>query len=103
MTSRELYDRVGGFRQHTKHVFWQEEPAYIDDIGRLGFGPAVLADLRIHHTGGEHYGATSAEKDEFWDGYWKRRARRAAIKGLVFRLPFFRRLNARFDWFVAPS
>ena len=103
MTSRELYDRVGGFRQDSRFVFWQEEPAYIEDIGRLGYRPAVLADLKIHHTGGEYYGATSAEKEEFWSYYWKKQARRAAIKRVVFHLPFFRRLNARFAWFVAPS
>ena len=50
-----------------------------------------------------YYGATSAEKSEFWARYWKKRARRAAIKRLVFRIPFFGRLNARFNWFVAPS
>jgi hypothetical protein len=31
------------------------------------------------------------------------RARRAAVKKVLFRLPLFRRLNARFGWFVAPS
>jgi GT2 family glycosyltransferase len=103
ITSRELYDRVGGFRQHSKHVFWQEEPAYIEDIGRLGYKPAVLAELRVRHTGGEYYGATSPEKTQFWDAYWKMRARRAAVKKVLFRLPLFRRLNARFGWFVAPS
>ena len=36
MTSRELNDRVGGFRQHAKEVFWQEDAAYIEDIKRLG-------------------------------------------------------------------
>jgi GT2 family glycosyltransferase len=103
MTSRDLYRRVGGFRQDPNFVFWQEEPAYIDDIRAYGFGPAVLANLKVHHTGGEYYGATSAEKDEFWAYYWKRQARRAAIKRVVFRVPFFRRLNARYAWFVAPS
>ena len=103
MTARELYDRVGGFRQHAKSVFWQEEPAYIEDIESLGYRPAVMADLKVHHTGGEHYGAMSAEKVEFWAAYWKKQARRAAIKRLVFRIPFVPRLNARFNWFVAPS
>ena len=93
----------GGFRQHKKHVFWQEEAAYIADIERLGFGAAVLADLKVHHTGGKHYGAHSNAKAEFWNAFWKKRARRQAIKRLVFRLPFFGRLNARFGWFVAPS
>jgi GT2 family glycosyltransferase len=102
MTSRDLYDRVGGFRQDSRFVFWQEEPAYIEDIGRLGFTPAVLANLKVHHTGGEFYGATSVEKDEFWAHFWRRQDRRAWIKRMVFRVPFFRRLNARFAWFVAP-
>jgi GT2 family glycosyltransferase len=103
MTSRDLYRRVGGFRQNARSVFWQEEPAYINDIGRLGYRPAVLADLKVHHTGGEYYGATSIEKDAFWATYWKKQSRRAAVKRMVFRVPFFRRLNARFAWFVAPS
>jgi GT2 family glycosyltransferase len=103
MTSRDIYRRVGGFRQDSKFIFWQEEPAYIDDIGKLGYGPAVLADLKVHHTGGAYYGVASAEKDEFWAYYWKRQERRAAIKRIVFRIPFVRRLNARYNWFVAPS
>ena len=103
MTSRELNERVGGFREDKKQVFWLEDAAYIEDIERIGFRAAVLADLRVHHTGGPYYGALSAEKSAFWASYWKKRARRAAIKKLVFRLPFFRRLNARFNWFVAPS
>jgi GT2 family glycosyltransferase len=102
MTSRELYDRVGGFRQNSKSVFWQEEPAYIRDISKLGYRAAVLGDLRVHHTGGEYYGATSPEKSAFWARYWRRRARRQAIKKLVFHLPLFRRANARFGWFVPP-
>lgn len=103
MTSRELYDRAGGFREHPKLVFWQEEPAYMTDIHKLGYGHSVLADLKVHHTGGMHYGVKSAEKDAFWGAYWKRRKRRLAIKKLVFHLPFFGRLNAHYGWFVPPS
>jgi GT2 family glycosyltransferase len=103
ITSRDLYDRVGGFRQNDKYVFWQEEPAYMRDISKLGYGNAVLATLKVHHTGGAHYGATSPEKDAFWADYWRKRARRAAVKRLVFRVPFFGRLNTRFRWFVPPG
>lgn len=103
MTDRGLYLRVGGFRQSRKHVFWQEEPAYIKDIQAAGYEATVLAALKIHHTGGQYYGATSAEKQEFWSAYWRMRARRMRAKGLLFRVPFFRQLNARFGWFVAPS
>jgi GT2 family glycosyltransferase len=103
ITSRALNEQVGGFREDPKQVFWLEDEAYIADIGRLGYGAAVLADLRVHHTGGPYYSVIPKEKDEFWTGYWKRRARRAAIKRIVVRIPFVRRLNARFAWFVAPS
>jgi GT2 family glycosyltransferase len=103
LTSRELVDRVGGFREERKKIFWLEDQAYITDISRLGYKAAVLADLKVHHTGGPHYTFSSKEKEAFWAGYWKRRARRQAIKRMVFRVPFFRRLNARYAWFQPPS
>jgi GT2 family glycosyltransferase len=102
MTARELYDRVGGFRQNPTKVFWQEEPAYIEDIKPLGYTPAVLRDLRVRHTGGEYYGATSPEKTAFWRGYWRMRARRERAKRVLVRVPGVRRLNDRHRWFVAP-
>jgi GT2 family glycosyltransferase len=102
MTARSLYDRVGGFRQSRKGVFWQEEPAYIEDIRALGFGAAVLRDLRVHHTGGAYYGATSPEKTAFWASYWRMRARRERAKRILVRVPGVRRLNSRYGWFVAP-
>ena len=67
ITSRELNERVGGFRQSKKEVFWLEDAAYIADIERIGFSAAVLADLRVHHTGGPHYTKTPKEKVEYWE------------------------------------
>jgi GT2 family glycosyltransferase len=103
ITSRELNERAGGFRQHTKEIFWLEDEAYIEDIERLGFQAAVLADLRVHHTGGPYYSVESKEKDEFWKRWHAMRARREAVKRMLVRIPGMRRLNARFNWFVAPS
>lgn len=102
ITSRELNQRVGGFRKDMTKVFWLEDQAYIQDIIRIGYEAAVLADLVVHHTGGPHYTVASPEKDQFWADYWKRRERRLAIKKLVFKVPFFARLNGRFAWFQAP-
>jgi GT2 family glycosyltransferase len=103
ITSRALNERVGGFREDKKRVFWLEDAAYIEDIERLGFGAAVLADLRVHHTGGPHYTKTSKEKVEYWRRFKAARARRTAVKRVLLHVPFIRRLNARFGWFVAPS
>ncbi|NUT54778.1 MAG: glycosyltransferase family 2 protein [Thermoleophilia bacterium] len=103
ITSRELYERAGGFRERPGKIFWTEDAAYIGDIRRLGFEAAVLADLKVHHTGGEYYGVRNAEKDAFWAAHWRRKARRAAVKRVLVRVPFVRRLNARHGWFVEPS
>ena len=103
ITSRELNLRVGGFREQKNQVFWLEDAAYIEDIQRLGLSAAVLADLRVHHTGGPYYTTPTKEKEEYWQRYWARKARRTAVKRLLVRVPFIRRLNSRFSWFVAPS
>lgn len=103
ITSRALSDRAGGFRQRPGRIFWLEDAAYVKAIARLGFGAAVLADLQVHHTGGDYYGAGSPLKDEYWAAETRRRERRSAIKKLAFRLPLFRRLNARFGWRAEPS
>jgi GT2 family glycosyltransferase len=103
ITSRELNERVGGYREDKKNIFWLEDAAYIADLERIGFEAAVLAELKVHHTGSAYYGATSPEKTAYWKAYWRRRARRLAVKKLVFRVPFFPRVNARFGWFVPPD
>jgi GT2 family glycosyltransferase len=104
ITSRELNERAGGFRENKKEVFWLEDEAYIGDLARLGYTSAVLADLQVHHTGGPYYNRSiPKEKEQYWKRYWAMRARRTAAKRVLVRVPFVRRLNARFGWFVAPS
>lgn len=103
MTSRELHDRVGGFREHKKHVFWLEDEAYINDIEKLGYTAAYLDDLRVHHAGGPHYSEITPEKARYWSAYHRRRLRRQAVKRVLLRLPFVRRLNERHLWFEPPS
>ena len=102
MIPADVYRRVGGFRQNPKWAFWQEEPAFIEDISKLGYGATVLADLKVHHTGGPHYCTTPPEKERFWAHYSRARARRDAIKRFIVRIPLVRRLNERYRWFAAP-
>jgi GT2 family glycosyltransferase len=103
MTSREIYDRVGGFREQKDLVFFTEDATYIEDLRAHGYEAAILRDLKVHHTGGPYYAPETKEKREYWARWNRRRARRAAIKALLFRLPLFGRANARFGWFTPPS
>ena len=103
VTSRDLYQRVGGFREDPSRVFWQEDAAYIEDIQRLGYRAAYLEDLKVHHAGGPYYAEPPAEKVAYWADYWRRIERKNAIKRQLLRVPFVRPLNERFGWFHAPT
>ncbi len=103
ITSRELNHKAGGFRENDKEVFWLEDQAYIEDLAEMGYTSAVLADLRVHHTGGPYYSTAPKEKEEYWRKYWARKRRRMAVKKVLVRVPFVRRLNARFEWFQPPE
>lgn len=102
ITSREVSEQVGGFRERPGEVFWLEDESYIGAIKRAGLGASVLADLRVHHTGGPYYTAPTKEKEEYWQRYWARLARRQKVKRAVVRVPLVLRLNARFRWFEPP-
>jgi GT2 family glycosyltransferase len=98
MTPRNVYEAVGGFRENGKHVFWLEDEDYIKRIERFGYESAVLAELKVHHTGGPYYSTLTRAKHEYWHDRRRRNTRRAAIKRVLFRLPLFGRLNQRFGW-----
>jgi GT2 family glycosyltransferase len=103
MTSREVYDRVGGFYQQRGKIFFQEDAAFIKRVERYGYTAAVLRDLRVHHTGGEYYGEVVRCKEEYWRRYLRRRKRREAIKRALLKVPFVKQLNERSGWFVDPD
>lgn len=103
ITSRELHDRVGGFRQETGKVFWLEDHAYIDDIAKLGYEAAYLEDLRVHHTGGPYYAPPSPEKKRYWDAFERDVRRKMMVKRVLYRVPFVPRLNERRRWFEPPA
>jgi GT2 family glycosyltransferase len=99
ITSRELHDRVGGFRQKRDQVFWLEDEAYIADIEQLGYEAAFLKDLRVHHAGGAYYAVDNSAKHEYWRAYWTKEIRKNNVKRLLLRIPFVRPLNERYGWF----
>jgi GT2 family glycosyltransferase len=102
MTSRELYNRVGGFKQHKKFVFWYEDAAYIKDIEKIGYRAAYIDDLKVLHAGGAHYSEITPEKLRYWSARAKIQARKNAIKRGLLWVPWMKQLNERFGWFHPP-
>jgi GT2 family glycosyltransferase len=103
MTSRRVYDQVGGFPQQKGKVFYLEDAAYLRRVHEHGYTHAVLRDLRVHHTGGEYYGGVSRDKELYWERWSRRALRRYALKRAVFKVPLVRRLNRRYCWFLDPE
>jgi GT2 family glycosyltransferase len=103
ITSRELYERVGGFRKRRKEVFFLEDAAYIEDVARLGYRAAVLADLRVHHAGGPYYSQPIPERQAYWERHWRRQRRRQAVKRALLAVPLVGPVNERLGLFQPPE
>ena len=99
LTSRELMERVGGFRQSSGEVFWLEDAAYIEDIAELGFEAAYLEDIELTHAGGAYYAKPTRDKHRYWKRYWTREIRKNRVKKALLLVPGVRPLNERHSWF----
>jgi GT2 family glycosyltransferase len=102
MTSREIYDRAGGFKQSPKYVFWLEDAAFINQVQELGYEAAILDDLEVVHAGGDYYSERPVEKQRYWDDHFRSARRKRRIKRILVRIPFAGALNRRFHFFVPP-
>jgi GT2 family glycosyltransferase len=103
MTSREIHDRVGGYAMHKRRVYWLADEAYIRRIQKIGYEAAILDDLKVLHANGPYYSQEFPEKRSYWDSYWRAQARKNTVKRALLLIPFGRRLNARYRFFVEPG
>jgi GT2 family glycosyltransferase len=102
MTSRALYEQVGGFRRKKKQVFWHEDAAYVRDIRRLGYRTAFLENVTVWHAGSPYYSPESPAKIAFHARKARVTARKDFVKRILLRLPYFAALNRRHSWFDPP-
>jgi GT2 family glycosyltransferase len=103
MTSREIYDRVGGFRQHRKLVFWHEAATYVRDVRKLGYRTGILEDLKVWHAGSPYYSKPSEAKLAFHEHRARADARKNAVKRALLAVPPIARMNERRGWFSPPE
>lgn len=102
ITDRELSDRVGGFPEHGE-IYFLEDAEYIAKIAPLGYRAAIMADLRVHHTGGPSFTYQSPEKVKVWARWYRGAVRKQRLKRALLRLPLAHTLNARYALFQPPD
>jgi GT2 family glycosyltransferase len=103
ITSRELYDRVGGMPHDPRKTYFLEDAEYIRRIGQFGFRRAILDDLHVVHAGGSLSETAASDKAAYLTKMRRRQARRDAVKRLLLAIPFVGRLNDRLGWFERPA
>jgi GT2 family glycosyltransferase len=103
ITSREIYDRVGGFGHNRRSVFWCSDAVFMKKLGAVGLRGAYLNDLEVVHAGGAFYAPVSEEKEQFWKRYDRHARRRQRVKRVLLSFPYVRSLNDRHKWFVPPG
>ncbi len=102
MTSREIYDHVGGFRRNKKLVFWHETEAYVRDVRKLGYRTAIFEDLKVWHAGSPYYSRPTPAKMAFYKHHQRAVARKDFVKRVILGVPFAAALNRRYRWFDPP-
>ena len=102
MTSREIYDSVGGFSRE-RRAFFEEDGTYAAAVVRAGYRAATLPDLQLAHAGGPYYSAQAPEKIRYYEAYNRRVARKVLAKRLLLRAPGVARLNQKHGWFKSPE
>jgi hypothetical protein len=103
MTSRELYERIGGYREHLRHPYWRPEIPYEKAMRKLGYTSGLLAELEVRHAGGRYFSETPRAKVDYHAHELKVRERKNMVKRLMLALPGAAALNARFRWIVPPA
>ncbi|HLE98175.1 MAG TPA: glycosyltransferase family 2 protein [Candidatus Thermoplasmatota archaeon] len=102
ITSREIYDRVGGFRERPRRVFYREDADYVRRLRRAGYRTAILATLEVSHAGGDIYSEQSPEKKRHQEREWTWIARKDRVKRILLGLPGFAAVNDRLSLFDPP-
>lgn len=105
ITSRAIYDEVGGFREDPRFVYWHEDAEYAAAVKRAGYRIAVLTDLKVFHASGPAYSSdpeVARLKDEYFVWHARRRERLERLKRIFERIPPIRLLNHKLR-FYTPS
>jgi GT2 family glycosyltransferase len=102
ITPRAVYDEVGGLPLKRRRTYFSTDTAYVNALEEHGYRRALLADLKVKHSGDPPGRPVKPEKAR----YFARERRVQRLKDLVKRallgVPGVRRLNERRGWFEAP-
>jgi GT2 family glycosyltransferase len=102
ITSRAVYDEVGGLPTHSRFKYFREDEVYVDKVSRAGYRYGILEDLAVRHAGDQLGTPPNPEKALLFARDEARRRRKNAVKRLLLAVPGVRAANTRHQWFREP-
>jgi GT2 family glycosyltransferase len=103
MTSRKIYDEVGGLPITSKLVYFSTDTLYVDKIWNAGYKYAILPSVRVRHSGDAAGAAPPPHKARFHEREAAIQRRKDRVKRVLLRLPGVRAANRRRGWFHDPD
>ena len=102
MTSRAIYESVGGLPTKSKRLYFSTDTIYVKKIRSAGYETAMLPSLRVRHRGDRADAPPPPAKAEFHDRYAASQARKNRVKHVLLLVPGLRAANRRRRWFTEP-
>jgi len=103
ITSRKIYDEVGGLPRRSRRTYFSTDSNYVNKLRKAGYVGAILPSVRVRHSGDPPGPPASPEKARFHrrEDEWQRK--KDLVKRALLRLPGVRTANERRAWFHAPG
>jgi GT2 family glycosyltransferase len=102
ITSRAVYDQVGGLPKRSRLKYFREDEVYVGKVSRAGYRYGILRDLVVRHAGDPVGAPPNAEKAILFARDRARVRRKNAVKRLLLAVPGLRSANNRHQWFREP-
>lgn len=103
MTSRKIYEEVGGLPTTSKRVYFSTDTLYVDQIWNAGYKYAILPSVRVTHSGDNAGAPPPPHKARFHEREAIAQQRKDRVKRVLLRLPGVRAANRRRGWFHDPD
>jgi GT2 family glycosyltransferase len=103
ITSRTIYDSVGGLPTSSRQVYFSTDSIYVKKIEAAGYEYAILSSLRVRHSGDSPEDPPPSNKARFHEREAAIQRRKDRVKRALLRLPGVRAANQRRNWFHDPD
>ena len=103
MTSRAIYDSVGGLPTKSKQLYFSTDSIYVKKVRTAGYDTAILASLRVRHSGDRAEAPPPPMKASFNEREAAIQRRKDHVKRALLLVPGVRAANRRWRWFHEPG